>query len=417
MKRFIVFLVLLTAILSVLPIAAQDAQTPDSAAAWREDLDYLLDQIDRLHRDPFRGTPEDEFMAEAAALDANIPTMTDNQIVVGMMHLVSNLVDGHSLLLPFLVTGRFTSYPLDLYQFSDGVFVVDATPDYADVVGAKVLQINGVDVDQVVERFTRLVPRDNDSGGRVLLTTFMMTAELLQGAGIIDDLDHPALLLEHPDGTRSILDPVRIPAEDFINVLPLHYRLPINESVMYLDRITDAFWMTPLEDGHVLYVQHNDVVSLGRGMNDLRDALDSSTLDRLILDLRFNGGGDIAFARPIVNLLKTVDLFQQPGSLIVLIGRNTFSAAVVFSLWMEADLAPVFVGEPSGGSPTMFENNRSVYLPNSNFRVLISTRARQDVPATDTRRWIAPDLLVELSSEDYFAGRDPVLDEALAYTP
>ncbi|MBK8022462.1 MAG: hypothetical protein IPK19_13805 [Chloroflexi bacterium] len=148
---------------------------------------------------------------------------------------------------------------------------------------------------------------------------------------------------------------------------------------------------------------------------ELERALGAPEIERLILDIRYNPGGDLGTARGLHRLIQEDPRFQERGSLIVLTTRNTFSAAVVFSLWLQRDVQPVFIGEPTGGRPLMYENNRPVTLPHSRLVVYLSTRARSDVDASDTRTAIEPDRFIPLTAADYFAGRDPVLDAALAW--
>jgi hypothetical protein len=53
-----------------------------------------------------------------------------------------------------------------------------------------------------------------------------------------------------------------------------------------------------------------------------------------------------------------------------------------------------------------------VELPWSGVIVNISNRRHEIIPG-DTRQWIEPELKVEMSSEDYFANRDPVWEAVL----
>ena len=62
----------------------------------------------------------------------------------------------------------------------------------------------------------------------------------------------------------------------------------------------------------------------------------------------------------------------------------------MFSLWLEHDVQPVFIGEPTGGKPLMFENAREITLPNSHLLGQIATRARHDVAANDPRQAVEP---------------------------
>lgn len=417
MKR-IFFLCLLFGILTCrMPALAQsgEVRSPDSTAAWREDLAYMVDQVAKRHPDPYRYTSQAAFEAMASDLDARIPELTDAQIIVGMMRYTASLSDGHTSFFPaFQTRFPFRAYPLLFYLFDDGVFLVDAAPEYADMIGAQLVGIGGRDAADVVQQIDELVQHDNDSGRRVLIPINIVATEVLLGAGIIEDADQPQFLLERLDGTSITLDPAPISMSQFIARFPDHWRMPSSSAMISRAHLHDKLWWMPLDDEHTLYAEYNQVQTLGGMLTDFRHDLDAPGIDRLILDLRFNGGGDIGTARTFFNLLSNDARFQQSGSLIVLIGRNTFSAAVVFSLWLERDLHPVFVGEPSGGRPLMFENARPFTLPNSHLEVYLSSRARRDVDASDTRTAIEPDVPVPLLSADYFADRDAALEAALS---
>lgn len=77
--------------------------------------------------------------------------------------------------------------------------------------------------------------------------------------------------------------------------------------------------------------------------------------------------------------------------------------------WTDA----VFAGEPSSSSPNFAGEETGLVLPYSRVRGSISTRYWQDSDPGDRRPWIAPRIPVTLSSTDYFANRDPVLEAVL----
>jgi hypothetical protein len=56
---------------------------------------------------------------------------------------------------------------------------------------------------------------------------------------------------------------------------------------------------------------------------------------------------------------------------------------------------------------------RSVNLPSSGIKVNVSSRYYDFASPDDLRPWIEPEIPVELSSADYFAGFDPVLQAAI----
>jgi hypothetical protein len=406
-------------LLFVLPLSAQ-ASTRD--ANWREDLQYLWDNIQR-HPDPFRSTSQADFEQMVSDLDAEIPNLTDEEIVVRLLQIVAALQDGHSWIAFQQSDYAFRYYPLHFYPFSDGVYVIEAAPEYADLVGARLVRIGETNAEQVVERLLLLAPHDNDSSRLVTLPMMLGIADILLGAGIIEDANQPGYVFERADGEQVTINPEPISLADFHTLIPVHWRLPEQEQPMSLSRVGEGFWWMYLEEEQAIYLQYNQTLSrsavsgmtISSLVEELESALDTLAVNRLILDLRYNGGGDINTARPLRSFFSDNEFFHEPGNLIVLTGRNTFSAAVVFSLWLEQDVDPVFMGEPTGGKPLMFENARPITLPNSRLVGQISARARQDVDVSDTRQAIEPQLPIPPKSTDFFNGRDPVLEAALAY--
>jgi hypothetical protein len=415
MKRFVTILSLLLLLGSSPSTTAQDM----NATAWKEDLQFLWDKIQYVHPDPFRSIPQATFEQMVSDLDTKIPVLTDEQIIVGMLSIVAALRDGHSSIWFQQADYPFQYYPLHFYPFSDGVYLVEAASAYADWVGARLVQIGDSDTAEVTAQLAQLAPRDNESSGLVTIPMMLNLVDVLMGVGIIHDPMQPGYVLERSDGERITLNPTPIAYVEYSADIPVQWRLPQRESPLSLSRVDDAFWWTTLDDDQVIYVQYNQMTTRSSDLTIsslsqvLQTELSGHTVRRLILDMRYNSGGDINTGVPLRSFFADQPLFQQPGGLIILIGRNTFSAGTVFSLWLEQDANPIFIGEPTGGKPLMFENARQFTLPNSHLTFQISTRARHDVDASDIRQAIEPKVAIALSSLDYFAGSDPVLDAAL----
>jgi C-terminal processing protease CtpA/Prc len=138
---------------------------------------------------------------------------------------------------------------------------------------------------------------------------------------------------------------------------------------------------------------------------------DANPVRRFVVDLRHNGGGNSALAEPLIAELKQRPAINRKGVLFAVIGRRTFSSAVLNALQLRSETQATLVGEPTGGRPNHYGEVRSFSLPNSGLPVTYSTKyfayAKEDTPS------LTPDILVEVSSSDYFAGRDPVLEAIL----
>jgi hypothetical protein len=67
-----------------------------------------------------------------------------------------------------------------------------------------------------------------------------------------------------------------------------------------------------------------------------------------------------------------------------------------------------------GGSPNLFGDTRPVTLRDSGQTLRVAARYWERSTPDDTRLTIQPEIRAELTVDDYFAGRDPVLEAIVA---
>ena len=70
----------------------------DRESRWQQDLAYLAAELPRLHVDAFHHISRRDFQQRVATLEANLPTLRDNAIVLGLMKLVAAIGDGQTAL-------------------------------------------------------------------------------------------------------------------------------------------------------------------------------------------------------------------------------------------------------------------------------------------------------------------------------
>ncbi|MEQ1872529.1 MAG: hypothetical protein ABL953_02285 [Ilumatobacteraceae bacterium] len=384
-----------------------------AASAWIEDLEALDAGVRRLHPNPFWRVGEEEWDARIAAARELLPTLNQRQSEMLFFELAA-LLDGHSGIYPLQVGYHF--YALRLYHFTDGYFLLDG-PD-PTAIGGELVAINGVPIDEAVGLVTPLIAHDNDKTIEVVVPMYLMISEILEGTGIVTDTAAPAFDIERPDGTHAILNPEPLLWEPYVEQFDgMPVGLPRADEPLSQSRRNNKYWWTMVGDD--LYFQYNNVLR-GEGddtidaiVAELRERLEVGDVRRLIVDIRHNNGGDYRTYRGLKELLLD-PLVDRPGGLYIIIGRQTFSAAALFATELEAQaLNVVFVGEPTGGSPNVYADVRPVELPNWGIKVNVSTGYYDFASPDDPRPWIEPDIAVELSSADYFAGFDAILQAAI----
>jgi Tetratricopeptide repeat len=417
------------------PQAAR-APSPDSSSVrqWREDLAYLARELPRRHNNRFHTITRTQFDSALAVLDRKLPGLARHQVIVELARLVALVGDGHTNVAPTRDPKiGFHTYPVRLYFFKDGLFIRSAAKAQADLVGAKVVRIGRLTADEAYLAVRGLIGRDNEMNARYYAPFLLAMPEVLHAIGAIDEPDAAPLLLEQA-GTRTVT---------VLRPLGLAAMMPSDTDVSWTqedgwvdmrgpDGARAPLWLRAdprdplrleyLPESRTAYVQYNKVgdapdETIAAFAERLRTFVDSAAVDRVVLDLRLNRGGDGTLNQPLVLSLIRSPKLEGPGHLFVIIGRSTFSAAQFLVHDLEQYTDAVFVGEPTGGKPNSYGDSRRITLPNSGITVRASIYYWQRTHPLDTRPWKAPDLAAELTSRDYRANVDPALREILAWRP
>lgn len=398
------------------PAASGPAPSAD-AADLGTDLDAMLDARDTIHPNGWHGMARDEWIAAADDFAARASSMSHDQHLVELLRLAAmpswNGRDGHTGIFPFTPEDGTLLYPLRWWQFSDGLWITAARPPYEDLVGSRVEAIGGRPIDEVIELVEPLAPRDNPSNLQAFGLLYLRVSNLLAGLDVIDGAGPTAFTLVDQDGNRRDVDiEPTIPAfdDDWDSGLP--HRLAPTDAPWLRDQDATLWW-TFLEDSGTLFAQFNHVRGDATAeISELRERAKEDDVERVVIDLRHNSGGDNTTLPPLELALRDPDI-DRPGRLFAIIGRVTFSAAANFATDIEGTTSVTFAGEPMGGSPNLYGDTRPVQLPASGQTLWMAARYWERSTPDDERLTIEPDIPVDLSSEDYFAGRDPVLEAIL----
>jgi hypothetical protein len=118
-------LLLATELLSLAP--AQDQTTPaEREAHWREDLKFFaagLGASGHGQIDFAKLYPKTKFDAAVEALEADIPKVSDAEMVLGLMRLMASANVAHNIVAMPLNMGFFERLPMTFHWFSDGLAV------------------------------------------------------------------------------------------------------------------------------------------------------------------------------------------------------------------------------------------------------------------------------------------------------
>jgi hypothetical protein len=187
-------------------------------------------------------------------------------------------------------------------------------------------------------------------------------------------------------------------------------------------------------DRDVLYVRYNRSAD-SPGHETVREfgeklltAIASRPPRKLLLDLRFNTGGNLELAQPLMDALAQSRLGSEPGRIAVLVGASTFSAGITAAASLRSRSKAILVGAHPGDRPDYWSEGGNVMLPNSGLAMHYANGLHQYsdapppagvkefLPLNIDVRDLDPDIAVDWTWRDYISGSDPIAAAAVAGT-
>ncbi|HEV3087389.1 MAG TPA: hypothetical protein VGX96_09220 [Candidatus Elarobacter sp.] len=408
-------------VLAAIPYGAAAAD-PAETALLRDDLRALSQLIRTTHPAPFHAIAEAAFDREVADLDARIPALSRDRVVLEFQRIVASVGDGHTSVRLFATHGAggengFASYPVRFYRFSDGWFVRSGDDRYAAIRGGRIVSIAGLAPDALAERLAPYVSHDNAMTVLDRVPFFMASPNVMRALDLAGADGAVPIVVSAGGKTVSATLDTSGPAGELRSMRDPGAPVPLWER--HPER---AFWYDYDAATQLLYIGYNQVTDTpeqtARAFFDEVFAFaQSHPVARCVIDLRTNGGGNGFLNKPLILDLVRSRQLDRDGVVFAVIGRSTFSAAQMAVSDLEKWTNVTFAGEPGGATPNHYGDARTTRLPNSGVSVSVSTVYWQTSTAFDHRDAVKPAIAAELSSSDERNGVDPVLRAIAAYVP
>lgn len=411
-------------------IASADTGKMSRAEGWRYDLQLLAREVKRLRYQPFRSISEPEFDAAVQQIHDAIPRLSDMQITIELLRLLARVRDGHTTIYAMFERPELRkNLPIDFAFFEEGLFITAADARYEHLLGARVLKFGERTVEEVTRAIDTTVQRDNERAVLVMGPVRMRCLPFLRALGLIPAAEQVALTIVDAKGEQRVVTlkaDSEIPSRKLWDGLPPGWKSfaqTLNAPLpLYLKKQYDDYWFEFLPATRTVYCQFNRVrnhpqESLAAFGERLFQFVNENAVEKLVLDVRWNNGGDTTLVQPLLHGLIRSDKINQPGKLFVIIGRRTYSAAQNTATMIERHTKAIFVGEPTGSSPNFIGEDNAFELPYSKLMASISDLYWQSSWPDDHRPWIAPLLYTPPTFAALRANRDLALEAILAYRP
>ena len=346
-------------------------------------------------------------------------------------HIAALADNGHSALLPPQWAARYPRSPVHLGLFADGLFVIAAPSGHADTLGRRVVAINGQPW-RTVQRAYRRYQGGEQAFRDQFVTLFMETPALLAAAGLGGDAGALALTLEGANGRRRVviiqarLTPYEGEAAflGYPQLLDAAAMLAPDARPLYLREPERPFRLAFPDGLDGAYVQLKATRGLGIDvfLSNTLAALRARRPRNIVIDLRFNLGGDLNIARDFMQALPAL---AEGGRVYAITSGRTFSAAIssLGYLKQAAGGRLTIVGEPIGDRLEFWAEGDLLRLPGLGALMLYADERHNYMtgcPEEDCHgsvrdhpirvRSLLPDIPAPLRFADFVAGRDPAMD-------
>ncbi|MCY6957989.1 S41 family peptidase [Clostridium brassicae] len=380
----------------------------DRVEAWQNDIDYLAEELPKRHKNLFFKLGKDEFHNKITNLKQSINKMNDDEVRIEINKIMTSIGDGH--------TGSNISsekmFPIDLYWFNDGIYAINTTDEYSQIKYGKLKKINNTDIKSIIKDMSNIITHDNESGVKSQIKYYIIMPTVLQPLHIIDNKDTAKFTFEDKNGKDIEITMKSLDSEIVFNRI-LNKGKSGRNIPLYMKNQDKAYWFQYLNDSKVMYfnyskcVEYDDDKSFEEFSKELMAAIEKEQVKKLVIDLRNNRGGSSRVLNGFIKKISKSEL-NKNGKIFVIVGRETFSSAILNAISLKQDTKAIFVGENTSGKPNHYGEVKKFKLPNTNTTIRYSTKYFNNYDK-DISSFI-PDKKIELSINDYINNNDPIMD-------
>lgn len=412
--------------------------------AWLQDLEYLQTSFPKYNMS-FTDSSRSEFRKIIEETKSNISVLSDNQIYVSIMKALAQIDDVHTSVNMRPSAQKLNRLPVRFAWFEEGLYIIKTTSEHSDLLGAKVLSINGNSPDELLRSLDPIIP-GSDSYLKYESQYYISSPDILEGLGLIEPDSPISIQIEKPSGTVMIypidhggtgekvydyepwrelspLSTINMDSKEMIHLLDKSDIPP------YLASPDRSYFMEYDEARRILYIQLNQNYDIDSDIKaftgEVEDSFAIHDVHSVIVDLRFNRGGNLLNTGKLVKGIP--QWHRGSGDIYIIVGGPTFSAGLVTAARLKyyAGEKAILVGEEASEGLRFWAETRYFTLPNSELLLFAAYRYHnwEDGKYDDGKKyfWLmrfvgvpVGDMDIQLPAtarfRDYLEKRDTVLE-------
>lgn len=403
---------------------------------WEGDIYFLEYELPKLHKNVYHSISQEDYNQKIAQLKIDCVDLDIEKQAVKLREFTASIGDAHTSYYSTMTH----AFPLNIVILEDGVFVTAALEENRHLVRTnnnnteparvQLIAINGTPIfdesktssnssNNIFSIYESILSHENESNLKNQMSSCLLDPNILYGAGITSSKDNCIMTFEFPDGST---EDIELEAKALNNFRELDWvvyyddNYPADRSVLpdYIQYERETYYGkyydVPENTLYILYnsCSNNPEQSFSEFISEQYSNIGIKTIDKVVVDLRNNGGGDSRIIKPLYNLL---DSELANSDLYVITGSKTFSSALMNAIELSNKYDGTLIGGPTGGKPNHYGEVKHIQLPTGN-SISWSTKYFTMIPG-DNSDSLYPDISVDIESADFFALEDPIINKIL----
>ena len=383
-------------------LSSEPYLSKDRDSRWVNDITYLEKTLPQVHKNLYFHLTEQEFHRQLEELKNKVPDYSDEQIEIELSVILAGIGDTHT----GSSIGSEFQYPLELHWFAEGIYITGTSKEYQELLDARIITLNGRKIEEAANTLKPLLAGANESWFKTQVVYYLPLPGVLQYFGLSKS-DEIELGVELKNGQEKKVKLKPMSFKEYIAVDRPTEHVPLYRS--YPDK---NYWYEYLKEEKIIYLNYNSC----RQMRDepfeifdkeFWDFVQNHEVDKVVLDIRENRGGISTILNSFIKELKNSS-FNQQGKLFVIIGKDTYSSAILNAISLKKETKAYFIGEATGGEPNHYGEVKQFKLPNSEKPIRYSTKyfhwSDQDINTLE------PDKVIKETFAAHREGTDPILE-------
>jgi len=387
---------------------------------WQSDIEFLKTELPIKHKNLFFEKEKEYYENELDAIIQRLDQLADYQIALKIQQVIASMGDAHTSIQWKKYIEIEKKIPIRTIWFDGGLFIFQTNKENDKLLGKRIVKINDYPIAKIIDSLSTLISVDNQAVLKTKIPKLLAYSDLYKFFGFANSdvfkidvesvegrkYSYKVAIEKYSKEKRAMLMIKKVPYYLKNTRAYLRYNYFINDKIYYIQYNKCLTKRLALSQGNKKLAKK--LVPFATYQKKIFAEIESNDVDKVIFDMRMNSGGDSKQGRLFIEEIAKNDKLNKKDKLFVVVGRETYSSAVINTLSFKELTNATIIGEETSGMPNHYGEIKHFILPKNSIRVTYSSRYFHYTD--EEMKTIVPDVIIESSFTDFNKGVDPIYE-------